>query len=835
MTGCKNITDDNSKKNDPNKTDNPDTIDRNEDPDGYYKNLLKKFNVDIDDNQAFPENRPEKADDWEPLEGEFEVEDLSGPLTDSQLQAGKMCEIYLCGATSQGTNCDDLIYLDSTSSSVKSIQKFTANTYMKDTIIKTAAYDINEDGFEEILIASFSKTNSEVTIYEKEKQSDGNYAETVLFSFQNENLSSITTNSDKQGDDSCDFCLGDIDGDGKKEFIIAFAWKDNAICKFFDDIDAGFAEIASKDYKKGSYIKIASDNFDGTDADEIAVAWGYNNKRSLGSYEILKYVNGQLSASSYGNMKADGFGDYAKIAMADIACCDVNNDTYVDIIFGGQQNWSDASTDTHAIVLVLGYNDSIKDYEWIGGTWNNAINCNKCAYQSVAAGDVNGDGMNEIVFGNRVFQYDSTSGQRFKQISNKLASDGGAGVDGLAIADVDYDGINEIIQVTWSGKQVDIQKLKADGSVSTTSMAITPCSSCNATVAICTPATVKGLARFKYIGHSLKFTNPMPIALLAAPLYYTSEYADGIDEEELQPAWGSQETSIGKSKSTTHGENGSFSTGISTSFGLKKGSDDALAVKVGLSIGAYYEKEWGTEKTTTVSKSFSSYEENSVVVEITPIDVYEYEVINFPSSDKLKGDVLEISLPRPQILGIFTAEYYDANRDSNYKPISQLFTNTPGNPKSYNSYTKTQQIIENTSTAGSSKVISKDAIKHPRILPKQDDLLACPQGNNSATLELSKETVDSVSRGFSIETSIDVEVESKVGYAGGSLCFNGGRSWSTDIGTETAISGTVGGLASDYYSEYKYKWGIAAYPINVPLTDTETYSVPLVTYIVENF
>ena len=178
----------------------------------------------------------------------------------------------------------------------------------------------------------------------------------------------------------------------------------------------------------------------------------------------------------------------------------------------------------------------------------------------------------------------------------------------------------------------------------------------------------------EFVGHSLQFTNPQVIAVLASPPTFSS------------PLGNSGTTSM--TTTTTDGSSSSNTFGTSSGFSVAyKSPDEALGVPIP-SAGFKSSIEASLDHTATTSvATYSTIEYKSgvsddfVVFMITPVDVYWYRSIN---ADPIATPAtLSINLPRKPVIRQQGRTTYNQIVPPELAIDSSILNHTIGDPTSY--------------------------------------------------------------------------------------------------------------------------------------------------------
>lgn len=830
-----------------------------------FKARLNSFGFSVENCDAL---RPEVDSSWEPLEGNYEIPTMSGSSADykdnvsgngavgtvsglasSLFSRMKMTEVYVCGSGT-GTQYDGVFNYEG--NTINQVSSFTNSDYIANTVVRTKALDLNGDAYEDIVIASFDRTNKKITLYARLYNPKGsNYlAETTLWTKENEHVSEVSGSTNDQGFDCFDFTIGDFDGDNRKEFAVSICYKVNGYGKaeiyLIDDYKSSckdlykfeetetFADIKKNDSSK--VFKFASADLNGDGYDEIYAAIGVNGEGCQGYYKVYSLDSSSHNISTLAcNTLDTGDSKYNKLCAAMVDIGDIDGDGEMEVVYEGRQK-----DNFNCKCLVLGYDKSTNEYKWEASSGakydGNEFKSEEKPYMPMAIGDIDQDGIEEIILDSVALKYNNKSSDvdKIETIctGGRLPCEAGNG--GVCVGDFNYDGKNEVAQVNWDGSKLFISTFDASSKKFTsTSMEISKANSKNnGPVSICPIASKKGIARFTFKKHYLQFTEPDVVALVAAPLYFSEDYNGGVDPEEFQPSFGNQGTSIGTSTSSSSSVDGHFTINVSASGGLcfkDPTGITGLQVKVGATLEETYEHTWGESESEEFDVSYCTHEKDMVVVKVTPMDVYVYEISNMPGAPECVGDLYYISLPRTSYVKVCEVDFYESHKSVEAPSVKALFTHTAGNPLSYDNYEDTLKKINNPETTKCTNSEDNKVSKDTCFIVDKNKMESLPQGNVETTMSFSKNSEKYKGDGFDIAAGVEAEVEVEGAYASWGIAFGGGDSWTTSVGKGTTIEGTVVGIDAKYADDYSFRWAIVSYPVAVE----GKYLAPMVTYIVE--
>ncbi|MCK5548748.1 MAG: VCBS repeat-containing protein, partial [Thermoplasmata archaeon] len=226
--------------------------------------------------------------------------------------------------------------------------------------------------------------------------------------------------------------VGDIDADDVNEIV---AGTGEGIIHIFD------AKTHQKEWESGTLVRdahgIALGDVDGDGDSDIVVGTGYKTDTPWGTV----YVFDGKTHALVGTM-----GPFDS-RMRGIAIADIDGDAVNEIIFGSGVALGETAGEGY--IRIYSYDNGNFTQEWISDDLNGDIN-------GLIVHDVDGDGKLEMITGNgyrytpgyiHIFRYKGAGGVGSPPIYEQVwvSEDIGPKVYGLAVGDVDDDGIVEIV------------------------------------------------------------------------------------------------------------------------------------------------------------------------------------------------------------------------------------------------------------------------------------------------------------------------------------------------------------------------------------------------------
>jgi len=732
----------------------------------------------------------------------------------------------------------------------------TAFTDSAGLIKRPVAADTDGDGKEEIITAVFSVAASTISMY---RITDGSTHQTVAAGsiawnrehtdypgIQDFTNSSEQLNQTHKWNHTIDIASGDIDGDEKEEVLIT---SEGTLYVLDDDL----TEIMRKPFTsigaEGSQIlRVECADLTYNGRAEIVVANGSYEKIRVAEVNILQYESGQTLSALVSNRAVSAAS--LSVRAAEIKIGDVTGDGTKDVVLAGMQTNDDRYIITHVLSVVVDGSGTLSA-EFINHFWSDTLKSGIqnfwMGWQEYAArdatipilgvADLDMDGVSEIVAGDDVIRlnamedvsgavnyefaaaWDTSSDDILRAGAGTSYRPGWGNIWGWRAADTAYfnqvqvsdisgDGIPEIVVIDYKRTKLRIYRYNANtlqveykGDVALLEDQYD--SGAHSPYLCLADIDQDGLI-LEYVGHSLEYSEPVIVAVLASPPYWDEKTADGQNIQYYDGAC----TSFAITAGGDAGAGSSFSAGITGTIGAK-GTIPAI------SNG---EVQLTTSCTTTVSGSFdvsvsteAEYELTAnagtdyVIFSAIPIDFYLYEVkqVNPENNpDELSvGDYVNTSFERGAKLHMTSIEFYN-NNNGDYPDIDNtILSHTIGNPKSYLTKAEAHNIID---------------INPMSYLLEQVGSGLVPEGNSYNTITYTNSVRTGAEISYEVERTLDFEV-SFVLVLGASVSHSTGVSASVGATVGSSVSGTVGGLLGEFYSnpDYKFDWGLCSYPVQL--------------------
>jgi hypothetical protein len=671
----------------------------------------------------------------------------------------------------------------------------------------SVAADLDGDGLDEIAVFYILEGKLYLRVYD-----DGSFSSALQVSVVGKLSDALDTwmaASTRYPIDYLQAGSGDLDGDGNDELIFV-----NYASAYLLEVNAAGSTarlIDSRDF--ASPIRtVATGDTDGDKTDEIAICL---TGGQIGCYDSSFSM--PLTASeliSFGNPAVDAcFGDFDADNLDELAVAYGDTMHYYEDFSRSSsltEKWSHAFTPNDDMELLPGVSLGLYfslpclrslDYDgngyadtFIAGTVYlnphagspTSVQVSDFFTRQSQVGDVDGDGKDDIIVAEFPFSAipDFTSGIRYKVTIDATAAAYGQSPSGALETKKTYPSCTIA------------SSINSDVSVAVNEVLMYPALS-SGRIAIAAGNVDNDSPRIRYAGHKLLFTDPVIIAVLAAPPYWSDvAAADGTYAGEYtnwETAYGTltaMSSSFGASAGFSIGSNVEFEQSASV-FGVKMAT-----VKASASFKQSFNYSVASDFSISKSVTYKGTNgEDRIIFTSVPMDIYSYEVVDSPSGEGI-GSILAIELPRNFSTYSVTRNFFNANNGIVADIDGDVLQHSPGQPFSYPDAARKNSLLAaygGYSSAGTSAVA---------------------EGVSTTALDI---VVDSgETRTIDLETEIELQGG---GGAGGIVVlatagFTVGFNYSTSTSSGTTFGGTVGYLPSAYYNQarYVYSSGLFAYP-----------------------
>ncbi len=610
---------------------------------------------------------------------------------------------------------------------------------------------------------------------------------------------------------------GDIDGDGKPEFIISATkgtnqdntYKNAETCHVFvyDDAAAGLTLLKEIKFE-GADVRVAAGDIDGDGRDEIIVCgWVrdyYNSANYTFKFDAWAYDD---AAAGYAELKHWGkesifYG--TNTSGIEVLTGDTDGDNLDEIIFIGNDGLNVAIYDDATAGFKSLQSSGIQTYS--GSSLVQDDHYNSLSTLDAAIGDFNGDGLAELVILKKLESSSGMYGQKsytwnlyhfvFNKDRTKYASEKTTievasssspfntsdSAAALAIADDNRDNKDEAIVSYYTSNTLYRYRFAANFSSNYYRFEKTDTYQKALTLStIRKPFTLGGdfdadNMRVQNTGeHWLSLPDPMLIVAMAAP-----PAQDGISQNygQTQTAYG---TAVSSGTSETH------EVGITAGVTLSFEAGDPFGI-IEASASVKLETEFTKTKTTSEMVTYGtsmegSYPDDYVIFQGTLYNCYEYLILAHPQAE-LIGTHMTIDVPVKTKVFKWTVDYFNKNNGSARDIGEETFTHTSGKVSTYPSLEQKNEIMT-------------------KYTGWQSDSMTVGQGSgqNVTYINLAEEktTGESLSIGVDVSSGIKVAgvgMEFSVGYKNTNI-------YEITIGKETSYEGTVGDISNPTdYTKY---------------------------------
>jgi hypothetical protein len=323
------------------------------------------------------------------------------------------------------------------------------------------------------------------------------------------------------------------------------------------------------------------------------------------------------------------------------------------------------------------------------------------------------------------------------------------------------------------------------------------------------------------VGHSLTFTDPVVIAVLASAPYWSSVAQAVSGYASAYPSW---VTTFGRTQSneTDTSVGVGFSVGVSVEFehdvNVPIFSVKVATFKASAAFSTTTSWQWTTSYNVSKTIQWSCPAgEDEVIFTSVPMDEYQYMVdYSTDTVNNPVGKSLYISIPRTYSTYQVARDFFNANIGSGVIPPidSTVMSHILGSPKTYLSSTQKDALLSKyfTGTNAATDIATYQIAAQPVTQGATD---GSSGGTTSLQITVTTGSSETITHDFSLDTSVGAGIGDWTTSLTAGFDTNYSATSTTSSGT--TFGGTVGYLPTSYYSNpnYSYSAGLFAYPYNL--------------------
>jgi hypothetical protein len=600
-------------------------------------------------------------DSWQPLKHSYAV---FNPKAEA-------CQIGL----QEGSYYNSL-YQDSSSSYAASTLFTSDQAWAKSSVKRSVAGDFDGDGIDEVAVFYTPDNNGSTLNFALYKSGSFSTPQAVSGLGITTHIGSLYSTAGGDASSATlelpffNACVGDVDGDGKQEAILSDLHGVYILKISTSSPNASL--IGSRTYNQ-YVVSLSAGDLDGDGKDEFVVGFALLNSAHAG---FAVYDSSGFAPLTNPEVFNIDTGDEA----LEVCCGDFNADNLAELCIVEHQDSSHS------------YGSKCCLYSLASGMLKQNASFDASANQPFSliyggfprALDWNGDGKDELEVDGYVYS------NLYSGSPSSTRVCGARGLEDVAVGDVDGDGKKDLVLLTTNYQNISVAAYGLDsaGAVSTKKAycsqggALPTSAPVGLLTSICAGNVDDDSPRVKYSGHELQFTNPIVIAALASPPYYSDIAA--ADSTYNYNNW---VTSFGKT--TTQSSSSSSTVGFSV--GSTVEYDGKLSIfgftikefKFSASFAAAKNWEWTT--TSSISKSITyscNGGEDRVIFTAVPIDAYSYTVLASPNASEV-GTTLKINIPRDYATYTVTRDFFNEHNGTLADVGSAVMPHTLGKVKTY--------------------------------------------------------------------------------------------------------------------------------------------------------
>lgn len=621
----------------------------------------------------------------------------------------------------------------------------------------------------------------------------------------------------------------DFDGDGTASLAVGLGGSGGAELLFLQDVGAGFAlvpgssiDIAASVAGATTFLALASGNLDDDAGQELAVVINESFSGAGGSpsgvsrYRILDDANAGHATLTEGSVQGQD-GAIHTALVADVGVGNIDGDDRDEVVFGGITEFHETCTTYDLLYVAL--DDAKEDpaFRVLGaklrtvsmGPSCTASKVKRLRYIHVELGDVDGDGVDEIVGGPMVFDDWSDpwaelgwipADQMYGHGTQDAATTIGHRNSALAVVDMDGNGAAEIVAYMPRAEAVIRYVLPANAGDPLTGRTwwgvdFSENSNGSRFRPMLVPANVDEDSMVaKAVPNTYRFTMTEPIivaALAGAPC-----------NETISQNLGACGTSYGQGTSSGVEREQQITISASVSIGMKAiggaFTQSELTAKGKFQFAASYLHGYAYELEKSVVYATGPLED-AVIFSAVPYDAFTYVVVQHPDPTMI-GKEVDVMLPRDPITVLVERSYFnDAQAPGNLTIGSNVFQHVVGDPGTYRTPSQRDALLDDLANT-----YQRDALQHGPVTV----------GQGSGSTSVSIDVAESVSNGFALEIGFEYEVEAVAAtvLTGFSVGISAQASFGWSWGTSTSYAASVGNIADPTeFAVHGYGYGMFTY------------------------
>lgn len=675
------------------------------------------------------------------------------------------------------------------------------------TLRATAAADVDGDGFDEIVTVYF-KGPDEIRVSVIDDESGGFATSDVLVG----RMANVLNVS---------IAAGDFNGDGTSELAVGLCTANKATLWFLADQseafvrEAGFTRTFDAVVNGSSMsMNLAAGNLDYDNAQELVMV--VNEVKDfcnpiadsrLFIFDDAATEHEEIAAGPVQGRTSDGA--LRTSVATSVAMGDIDGDGLDEILLAGLTGFPGCSNndcDPPPAVLIA-VDDAINGFKGLGASlehFSPQACLVKVRYLHVNTLDIDGDNLAEVQVNQFIYEdwknaspwsklaYSAPTNAMYGSWNEPNTYHYGKTTSAIVTGDVTGDGLDDII---FTGIENSAHKLlvyASDARASTPSLKRLYAKGIdfdsNPMLAVVN-ADVDG-AILEYVdgSHSLEYTEPIILAVLAAPPCLAGE---GQNTDACKTTFGNS-SSIGTEEELGFTVSAGVVVGISIEDRTFTQSAIELKATVKTKVGVSASHAYTLTKSVVRS---TGPMEDGVIFLTQPMDRYVYRILSHVEPG-LIGTLVDIWLPRDPMIILAEREFYNASVTENSIKIDEsVLRHTIGDPSSYPTRAEKNQVML--------------GINGNPLLQNGPQLV----GQGSGETELSIEVANEFSRGASLALEFEFEAETTLGgvKVGANFGFEAEASFALTAGTSTTYAGTVGNLSAARFGADQYKFGLFTY------------------------